>query len=196
MKERLLGAAILVAIVVLVVPALLTGPRDTAVEEAPAPGLRSVEIELAGGAGEPEAPPSDPAVETTAPPSPALPAVPAPATGGTPDAEGEALPAEAPVLAGTPPGPGAPDAAPARPAVSAESGWAVQVAALSRADAARDLAARLKQRGYPAFVMEYRADGKVFYRVRVGPEITRENAGVLAERLAKDGQKGVVVSHP
>jgi len=190
MKERLLGAAILVVIVVLVVPALLTGPRESVVEEAPAPGLRSVEIELAEAASGPEAPPSDPALEAAAgpPPSPAAtaPAEEAPEARPVPDS---APPAPAPV------GP-AGDAATPGPPVSSQSGWAVQVAALSRSDAARDLAARLKARGYPAFVMEYRADAKVFYRVRVGPEITRENAAVLAERLAKDGQDGVVVRHP
>jgi DedD protein len=72
----------------------------------------------------------------------------------------------------------------------------VQVAALSKREAARELADSLKEQGYRAFVMEYRADGKLFFRVRVGPEPSRESAEVLARRLTADGHKSVVVRHP
>ena len=72
-------------------------------------------------------------------------------------------------------------------------GWAVQVAALSSGDAAAKLAADLKAKGYSAFVLEHRADGRVFYRVRVGPESKRERADALAafrESLSKSsGEK-------
>ena len=190
-KERLVGGAILVVIVVLVVPALLTGPRDPAEQSPPVPGLRSVEIDIAEAAPGPQAPPVDPAITQAQPagaaaaPEPDDPA----AAGPEPRQSGESRPATTPAPA---PQPGRSGPAPA----AASSGWAVQVAALSKAEPARDLVASLARRGYRAFLMEYRADGRVFYRVRVGPETTRAEADDLAERLAADGHAGTVVAHP
>jgi DedD protein len=54
----------------------------------------------------------------------------------------------------------------------------------------------LRGRGYPAFIVEYRADGRVLHRVRVGPEQDRARADALAARLAKDGYPGTVARHP
>jgi len=47
-----------------------------------------------------------------------------------------------------------------------------------------------------AFLLEYRASGKVLYRVRVGPEQDRARAEEIAARLAKDGFQPVVARHP
>lgn len=208
LKQRLLGATILVAIVVLVVPALLTGPRDTTGQEpAPAPGLRSVEIEIGEAASGAEAPPADPAVEPEPEPeseamAPAAAPPPDPAPEGRatqPSRPGDSGAASLPRAASTPPvAPPVPEpaGAPAPVPVPDGTGFAVQVAALSKPEAARELADTLKGQGYRAFVMEYRADGKLFYRVRVGPEPSRENADVLARRLAADSHKAVVVRHP
>jgi len=200
LKERLLGATILVVIVVLLVPALLTGPRDLSGEEpAPAPGLRTIEIQIGEAAPEAEAPPADPAVEAGVAPvaetsAPATePAPPATAPPRPDDGAAERAP-EAPSPTAAPSEP-EPEPAGSPPAPQG-SGFAVQVAALSKPEAARELADALKGQGYRAFVMEYRADGKLFYRVRVGPEPSRENADVLARRLAADGHKAVVVRHP
>jgi len=197
LKERLLGATILVVIVVVLVPALLTGPRDLSGEEsAPAPGLRTVEIQIGEAAPEAEAPPADPAVEAQVAPSAEAPA---PATDTAPPAaessRSDDAPAERAPQASAPPlAQREPEPAPA--AEPQGAGFAVQVAALSKPEAARELAEVLKADGYRAFVMEYRADGKLFYRVRVGPEPSRESADVLARRLAADGHKAVVVRHP
>ncbi len=197
LKQRLLGATILVVLVVLVVPALLTGPRDTTGQEpAPAPGLRSVEIEIGEAAPAAEAPPTDPAVEPeTAPPPP----TPAQDEGAEPSRPADSGAAGVPRAASAPPAAAPvpePAAVPEPAPVADGTGFAVQVAALSKPEAARELADALRGQGYRAFVMEYRADGKLFYRVRVGPEPSRENADVLARRLAADGHKAVVVRHP
>ena len=200
-KERLVGAAVLVLLVVIVVPALLSGPRestpsaeagaaDADVPAGPAGEVRVVEIDLTGRQGQPAAaivldPVADPA---------AIPA-PGPQTG-----------AEDP-RPDNPAGVAAQDVAPAEPAPSpaqqiaevpapAAGSWAVQVAALSSGDAAAKLAADLKARGYSAFILEHRADGRVFYRVRVGPESQRERADALAARLQGEGLKPTVVAHP
>ena len=200
-KERLVGAAVLVLLVVIVVPALLSGPRESAppagadaadadVPAGPAGEVRVVEIDLTGKPGQAAAAAVlDPVADPAAVPAPA------PETGvEVPRADDlagvaaqEAAPTESPSstskqLAEVP----------APPA----GGWAVQVAALSSGDAAAKLAADLKARGYSAFVLEHRADGRVFYRVRVGPESQRERADALAARLQGEGLKPTVVPHP
>jgi DedD protein len=182
-KERLVGAAVLVVIVVLVVPALLSGPRPPAVPtEPPAGDTRVVEIDLAGTGGSREAsPPGE-----TADPAPAE----VEEDRGAQPASAVAVPAAAPVAAQ----PATPATAPA-PA-SAGGGWAVQVAALSRKDAAEQMVARLKGKGYPAYFLEHRSGGQVLYRVRVGPEVQRERAESLAGRLRAEGFKPAVVSQP
>jgi cell division protein FtsN len=45
-------------------------------------------------------------------------------------------------------------------------------------------------------VLEYRADGRVLYRVRVGPEAQKDRAAALATRLEAEGFKAAVVAHP
>lgn len=189
-KERLVGAAILVVIVVLVVPAFLRGPRPPPETPPPAGDTRVVEINLAGRGGVPREP---------------TPADPAPTGGGAESAEPAALPAAPPLPqpAETTTDPGAAVPAPVtvpppQPVVApaAATGWAVQVAALSKAEAAERMATNLRQKGYPAFVLEHAADGKVLYRVRVGPEPQRDRAEALARRLQGEGFKPTVVSQP
>ena len=72
----------------------------------------------------------------------------------------------------------------------------MQLGAYSTRDKADRFVADLKQRGFSAFVLEYRASGKVLYRVRVGPEQDRSRADAIAARLAKEGYQPVVARHP
>jgi DedD protein len=74
--------------------------------------------------------------------------------------------------------------------------WAVQLGAFSTRDKAEGLVSDLRRRGYAAFVLEYRAGGKLLHRVRVGPEQDRARADAIAERLRKDGYQPVVAPHP
>lgn len=189
-KERLVGAAVLVVVVVLVVPALLTGPRPPAEPMEPSSNdTRVVEIDLSGnGRGEVESgaategePAGQPETKTEAP-APAVAAAPVPAPAAAPRTEPApeaAAPVAAPVAAAVPSG-----------------GWSVQVAALSKADAAQDMAAGLKKKGYAAFVLEHRSGDRVLYRVRVGPEPQRDRAEALARRLTAEGFKPSVVPPP
>jgi DedD protein len=188
-KERLVGAAVLVTVVVLVVPAVLTGPRQPA--PAPAPGtedLRRVEIDLAspGRANDGAPPASDlpgPAQAIAA--APASQAQPAPpvATEANPE---EPLPA--PALAVQAPAGAAADIP--------GQGWAVQVAALASREAATRMVADLKLRGFAAFVVEHSTDGRLLYRVRIGPEAERARADALAGQLRSAGFEPAVVASP
>jgi DedD protein len=196
-KERLTGAIILVALIVLLVPELLTGPVRSAPRAAAVassieePPLRSYTIKLtdephARGAsthGAPEQPaalsPAPAAGATAAPAPPASEegtgAPPAPAPTSTP-------PARAPAAA-TP-------AATASPAANADGAgtYMVQLGSFaSRANAER-LAKQLRAQGFPVGVSQG-SSGRL-YRVRVGPAHDRAAAGELAQQLRAHGHGG------
>lgn len=188
-RERLVGALVLVAAVVMVVPAILKG-RAPAPENESDEATRRFVVKLAPA----EAPPR----EEVPVPEPELPRESARAVAASPPpdvaASGEELSASVPR---------AETAAPVRPAranrpaAAAESpAWAIQLGAFSNRDSADKLVSDLRRRGYSAFVLEYRATGKVLYRVRVGPEQDRKRAEEIAARLGKDGFQPVVARHP
>ena len=90
----------------------------------------------------------------------------------------------------------APDATTAtkKPVVS---GWAVQLGSFSVQKNALKLRDSLRKKGYASFVEEYTSNGKTSYRVRVGPELTRELASELKKKLkAETKLDGFVVEFP
>lgn len=194
-KERLTGALILVAALVILVPEIFSGrhigePRREPPPAAPAsegPPLRSYVTE----ADATQPPPIEsPAVATAAAPAPA----------------GEAAPMIEPPR-GTPGrdppiAPGKPVNEPAQkpldkpaektPAAPARGDWFVQVGSFSQAANAERYAQQLRQQGFTPLVLPP-AGAKGLVRVRVGPVRTRESAVALLERLAANGHKGAVV---
>jgi DedD protein len=198
-RERLVGALVLVVIVVLFVPAILTG-RGSAPADPPAQAGQRVEEMPAGHAApvpeeqilvpEPvgEAPAAKATGRAAAPIAPAAEPGEARTRGSeskTPEPVRRSAPAPAPVTSAPVPVASAP--APA---------WAVQLGAFSNRAKAEQLVADLRRRRYAAFILEYRASGQVLYRVRVGPEQDRARAEEIAARLAKDGFQPVVARHP
>jgi DedD protein len=222
LKARLIGATVLVALAVLLIPELLSGRRS---ETAPAAveedsrGTRSFTIELGGsgtGTTRGEAPPV--AVESDAPvakPGPtkddaaaavadaavnpvAPPAADDASAPETPPLDARpAQPAPQPVRA--PPADDAADAAPPppepAPAAPARGGWAVQVGAFGTSGAATKLVTQLERDGYRAYVAPVKRDGKTLHRVRVGPEPDRSAADRLAQRLKSRGLPASVVAN-
>ncbi|HET8691003.1 MAG TPA: SPOR domain-containing protein [Steroidobacteraceae bacterium] len=201
-RERLIGALVLVAVVVLLVPAILKGPAPEPAAEQRTAQTRRVEVPLGATAQAPDAQapvPEEPVGSVELPPSLAEARTQAPAV---PE------PRPAPSSAAAKPAGNAPrEPTPAAPTVArppktvpaptaAAGGWAVQVAAFSTRSKADQVVADLRKRGYAAFVFDYRASGKVLYRVRVGPEPDRDRAAAIAARLAKDGYQPVVARHP
>jgi|SRR5687767_2987701 DedD protein len=191
-RERLIGALVLVAIVVLFVPAILKGrdPAPAALPES-AP-TRRVEVPIGNSVPAPE--------EQILVPEPALPP---PPPDSKPEAEAASRSSTATPRAPAPeerrvvPEPPARTPAPSTPVAGAPaSAWAVQLGAFSSRSKAEQLVAELRKRRYAAFVLEYRASGQVLYRVRVGPEQDRKRAEDIAARLAKDGFQTVVARHP
>jgi len=77
------------------------------------------------------------------------------------------------------------------------SAWIVQLGSFIEEDNAQSLNEKLRKAGYPAFVEPLKKNGKISYRVRVGPEIRRSEADLLLKNL-KDKMKldGIVVTYP
>ena len=107
-----------------------------------------------------------------------------PEPGPAPAAAAAAAP-EAVARAADEPGGAAPAAAP--PPES--DPYTVQVAALRSPGAAEDFAGRLRERGFPAYVVEPAPDGPAaMYRVRVGQYADRGAAERVLRRLAQEEQ--------
>jgi DedD protein len=189
-KERLTGAVILVALVVLVVPELLSGRARRAAQPAATAGeppLRSLTVDLSdesrgavvprpAAAAEAEADSLAAPSRAVAPPSPQEPS----AAGSSPDQPSPLLPQRKGGSGDQPPR-GSP------------SGWWVQVGSFESREHADRYARRLKADGFAASVSEGARHGHKWYRVRVGPERDRGAARALAARLHAAGQSGSVV---
>lgn len=206
-KQRLTGAVILVALVVLLVPELLTGPRGSQpVAEAPGEdGLRRYTIDLdAQNAGQRASPPNDDtpvALPEVAPPAaaPAERAVPGELAAAEP---APAPPASNPATASRPPVPApASEPATARPSPSttapaprAERGtFVVQLGSFGSRDNADRLVRDMTSKGFNAFIAPITSNGRELFRVRVGPTRDRAAAEALAAQLKRIGQSGSIV---
>jgi len=195
LKERIIGAAILVSFVVLVVPIFLDGPpgeNEIVSERVLLPGQdeqQTQTVVLERNRTEPVPLTSS----TTAAPEPetAQAATPAAqkAQESTPVAKKKSEPA--PKVAAT-----APPPVKSPPAASTTGMWAVQLGSFSNKENAEKLAADLRKQGYAAFLSQLATDAGQLHRVRIGPQKDRESAEAMAKRLAKVGHKGQVVPHP
>ncbi|HEX4647627.1 MAG TPA: SPOR domain-containing protein [Steroidobacteraceae bacterium] len=193
MKERLTGAIILVALMVLLVPELLTGPIRSAPRAAPAAPssegapLRSYTISLADDPKAASAPTPQPTSDPTAAPAEAAPP---PAPQSTHAAEpstasgANALPAPA-TASHAPPAAASPGASPA-------GSWAVQLGSFAHRANAERLARQVKAQGFKVSISQESA-GRRLYRVRVGPAHDHAAASALASQLAAAGHRGAIV---
>jgi DedD protein len=215
LKARLIGAAVLVALAVILIPELLTG-RGPAHASAPAPagdrGTRTIVIDVGGNGATPSAGPAasvdrEPGLLAPAAQAQVQESVPEPAatladTNPAPVAAGAAATAS-PAPAATPAATPAPAAAPpaqAPRAVSpapaeARGAWAVQVGAFGSTGAADKVINELRSAGFRAYVSPVQRGGKTLYRVRVGPEPERARADALAATLKGRGLQATVVAN-
>ncbi len=205
LKERLVGAAVLVAIAVWLIPWVLDGPEagpetpgnslQLPAAEEPMP-MRTQTLRLGDT--------PEPSVEPAATPLTATPASGASAelqsaaaepaaTDGEPTvvaaadaAEAERVAAAAPAPAATPPKPATTAPKPAA-APAATGDWVVQLGSFSAEANARRLAQQAGTYGYKAQVSSYKDGGRTLYRVRVGPQATRAAADAVALALRAHG---------
>jgi DedD protein len=207
-KERLVGASILVVLIVLIVPELLSGPAPAPVGprppvSAPEP-VRNVTVDLATA----KAPALEPAMDPAATPGAAA----AGAEAGTVPRTGASVPPQAaPSAAAAPPAAGAQNAAssdplesaapaPTTPAAAAVAkpaaahGWAVQLGSFASRANADKLAHQVKGQGFSVFVLPGGSGGAQRYRVRIGPLADRTAATQTEAKLKALGHMGTVVS--
>jgi len=75
--------------------------------------------------------------------------------------------------------------------------WVVQLGSFSSEANAQALNKKLRDAGYPAFVEPLRQKNSVAYRVRVGPELKYSDAQSLLESIKKSMKlDGIVISYP
>ncbi len=195
LKQRLVGAIVLVALGVIFVPMILEGPNRTLVPEMealpepqepvasapleafPVPGAIPAEPEVSviqadtRPAAEPEKPP--PVSQAPVPPEPVKPA----------------------------PVPEPPAAAPAVQAKTTKPGplgsWVVQAGSFSTEKNALRLRDRLRKSGFTTQVEKAWVDGKAHYRVRVGPFLEKADAEQQRQQIQERlSLRGRVLSYP
>ncbi|MEE8538587.1 MAG: SPOR domain-containing protein [Woeseiaceae bacterium] len=81
-------------------------------------------------------------------------------------------------------------------AISPTGMWAVQLGSFSNQANADRLAADLRRQGFAAFLSQLQTESGSLHRVRIGPQKNREGAEAMAAKLNSAGHKGQVVTHP
>lgn len=216
LKERIIGAAILVAVVILVVPVFLDGPPagDAVVSTSvPLPGQteqntqtvvldrdRKDPVPVAGSTSGGSAE-TDAVVTESKPlqiPVEKPPEKPVEKPVEEP-VEIESAPVTAVATVAPEKQPSAdpkPQILPGSTNVSTTGMWAVQLGSFSDQKNADRLAADLRKQGFAAFLSDLPTESGKLHRVRVGPQKDRASADAMAERLQKAGHDGKVLPHP
>jgi cell division septation protein DedD len=208
----LTGALIVVAVLVVVVPEMLSGPDKSSAATRSAgdtgPPVRTFSLELGSPATARSQDQSSLTPQSSEPPAPAPKEPEAPASAPTPEPPAttptqtpapESGPvAQPPPVASKPPAPSdvKPAAAPAAdvPVAGARGQWWTQLGSFSARDNAERLARDLRGKGYSISVAKIRVGSKDLYRVRSGPVASREAAVALQARLAAVGHKSSLVA--
>ena len=195
LKERIIGAVVLVVFVVLVVPVFLDGPADEpeiVSERVPLPGQgkqgESRTVVLDRDREEPV-----PAISDPPQPESVDSRDPQPEAKAEEQVEAPAADSPAPASeAATPP-----STAKVEASAASETGmWAVQLGSFGNRENAERLAADLRKQGYAAFLSQLSTSNGSLHRVRIGPQKDRTSAEATAARLLQAGHQGQVVPHP
>jgi DedD protein len=190
-KERLIGASILVVLIVLVVPEMLSGPKPGAVLfPATAPEItRHVIVDLATSK-----PPANAETESV-PAAAASVAVPASGSVSTVTAAEPTVAAaearSAPIESRS----SSPISTPSTPkADGVRGGWAVQLGSFASRVNADNLVRQLKEQGFSVYVLSGGSGQALRLRVRVGPVADRESAERSAAKLKALGHPSSLVA--
>jgi DedD protein len=204
-KERLVGAAVLVLLGVWLIPMILDGsPREEAAEQtalrlpvpgetpdvatdtrAKAPVRRTQTIDLAAAEQavtqtEPTQAPGGSEFRDSAPEPTAVSAA---GEKGAETKRASESPTEEGSASARAPGPAA-----------ASTGWMIQLGSFGAEDNARRQAQRIQTYGYDATITEFQNSGRTMYRVRVGPLPSRPSAEAAASSLSAHGFVAQVVA--
>jgi DedD protein len=200
LRQRLVGALVLVALLAIIVPFFLGDQPDMPPEHIasipPAPEqIPGADLPIEEGT--PEMPVDEVTTDTV------VDAATPPAT--EPGVNADAVPApSAPVPAPTKPSvpKPAPGVTPAASPGAARSetkapanAWVVQLGSFSSEQNAWALRDKLRNKGYHAFVERVSEGSKMVIRVRIGPELQRAKAEAVQQKLEKEMKiKGIVMA--
>ncbi len=199
LKQRLLGAAVLIALAVIFVPMFMSGsaPRkademevsNLAIPPAPDREFQNRVLPVDPAAQNPAAPAPDDngklaTVDTASAPKPSAPAAAEPTPNAEP-ASPAAAPAPVPKAAPAPAATAPADSAKPAPGQAAEGRFFVHLGIYTATKNADDLVAELKKQGFPAFAEASAFQGKPAQRVRVGPFEDRAAADAARLRINK-----------
>lgn len=192
LKERLVGAAVLVVIAVIFIPMLLTGPTDsssitkTNIPERPTEKFKSKLIPLNDSLKPIEADDSMKGIISEA----------KPVLDVAEEVVNESEKVEPEVIEKST------SKAPIKKKTISDkpvglTAWVVQLGSFESKVNADKLNLNLRKSGFPAFVEPLTKKGKTSYRVRVGPEILRADADALLKKIkSKMKLDGIVLSYP
>ncbi len=200
LKQRLVGAIVLVSLAVIFIPIILEGPDDEwspRSHSMPEPPRLDYGADLELALPAVETPEAEDA-ETVEPEAPEEPEEPVAAAIQVPPVE---QPPE-PVTAAPPPAQTAPPQA-AAPVKKTETvpvpppGWYIQVGSFSQKMNAEGLRDRLQAAGHATRLLAINIGKVQVYRVLVGPATSRASAEQQNSRLATQQQiKGIVIEYP
>ena len=214
LKERLIGAAVLVMLAVIFIPMILddsvdndTSIRATNIPPRPEGEFNSQVVPLEEKDLDLQSVPVEIGViqEEEPEPQPVEPPPPDYDDETVAEQEPESIVKQQAPIAPTP----KPEKTPAPEPVAKSSteeprgvtAWVVQLGSFSSEENANALNEKLRKQKFPAFVEPIRQkSGTMVFRVRVGPELLRTDAQALKEKLDKtlkdDGLEGIVVRYP
>jgi DedD protein len=198
MKERLIGACILVVLVVAVVPELLSGPKpappgsasaaDTVRLPAGAPDpVRNVTVDLA--TSKPAV--ADPALAPAAPQSMAVGGAPNPPS-GPPTVSADPAPVSTAPVSTAPPNTASANTA--SPSPTSGQAFTVQLGSFANRHNAEKLVHQLKAQGFSIYMNAEGSGAATRYRVRVGPLADRDAAERTIAKLKGLGHAATIVS--
>lgn len=196
LKQRLVGAVVLVAVAVIFLPSVLRQqqpePVDVRTQIPDPPAMESLRFAV------PEPPPNiDPAPapetmfvpeETTQPVVDSVEQIAesAPERETSPTSDQEGAPAQP---SQNPPQTAAPEATDS----SDRAAWVIQVASLSSTEGARRLRDRLQEQGYKAYVRSVMINGNEVSRVYIGPKLERSAADAIKADIDQQLQVNALV---
>jgi DedD protein len=218
-KERLVGAAVLMAAAIILIPEMLSGPDRDSRAQSPTQSrsdapIKTYTIDLSQSPGAQVAPA---VVENRAPPPEdmsaaaqpsAQTATPQPAASDQvkPEVSQQSAATTAapepvrPVVEPPTPNPVPATARPTQSPLASDAGaptsgrWAVQIASYAKEATAERIAKQLRDRGLSAFVMPVKSGGTTLYRVRIGPMKDRASAEAALRDVKSPG--AAIVAHP
>ena len=202
-KERLIGATILVALIVLIVPELLSGPKPAPVPPLAAglPGsTRNVSVNLATSKATPEPQAADAAaVGAASAAAGETPAAGAASAGGasaatvtTLRAQEPAAPLETSVASPKSGLESTRAAASSDPLAQGHHGWAIQLGSFASKANAEKLLHQLSGSGF--YVSSSGSGPSLRYRVRMGPLADRSAAARAVTKLKAEGHAATIVT--